>query len=61
MQKHTGHGKKVKITLSLSRPMVATLDLIGAKRFEKGRSRSEVKHSVLVEEAIQLLKKKERL
>ena len=51
----------MKITLSLSRSGLATLDRIRAKRLEQGASRREVQHGALVEEAIQLLKEKESL
>lgn len=51
----------MKITLSLSRSVLAALDRISAKRLERGASRREVQQSILVEEAIELLKRKERL
>ncbi len=52
---------KLKITLSLSRSILAALDRISAKRVEKGASRRDVQHSILVEEAVELLKRKEEL
>jgi hypothetical protein len=52
---------KMKITLSLSRSALAALDRIRAKRLERGASRREVQHGTLVEEAIELLRKKEGL
>lgn len=52
---------KMKITLSLSRSALAALDRISAKRLERGASRREVQQSILVEEAIELLKRKEGL
>lgn len=62
MKKLSGQpGGKMKITLSLSRSGLATLDRIRAKRLEQGASRREVQHGALVEEAIQLLKEKESL
>lgn len=61
MQKNTTHARKIKITLSLSRIAIVALDRIATKRFEHGESRREVSHSRLVEESIQLLKRKEGL
>lgn len=52
---------KMKITLSISRSLLADLDRIHAKRLESGASRREAQNSVLVEEAIELLKRKEGL
>jgi hypothetical protein len=49
----------IKITLNLSRASVATLDRIRAKRLEAGGSRREAQAGRLVEEAIQLLRRKE--
>ena len=54
-------NKKIKITLSLSRSALAVLDRIRAKRLEEGASRREIQYSTLVEEAIELLKRKEGL
>lgn len=54
-------SQKIKITLSLSRSALAVLDRIRAKRFEGGASRREIQHNTLVEEAIELLKRKEDL
>lgn len=54
-------GRKIKVTLSLSRDVLAALDRISAKRLERGASRREVQQSALVEEAIELLKRKEGL
>ena len=50
---------KIKITLSISRGAIATLDRIRAKRFEEGASRRQLQNSALVEEAIKLLKREE--
>jgi len=52
---------KVKLTISLSRPAVAALNRIGAKRLEAGAGRRQVQQSVLIEEAVQALRKKEGL
>ncbi len=54
-------NEKMKITLSLSRAALAALDRIRANRLEEGAGRREVQHSALVEEAIELLKRKEEL
>ncbi len=50
---------KVELTVSLSRPAVAALDRIAAKRLEAGSSRREIQQSALIEEAIQALRAKE--
>jgi hypothetical protein len=52
-------NQKIKITLSLSRSALAVIDRVRAKRLEKGASRREIQHSTLVEEAIEMLKRKE--
>ena len=52
---------KVKITLTLPRGTVAVLERIRAKRLQRGAMRSESGPSVLVEEAIRLLRAQERL
>lgn len=52
---------KVKLTVSLSRPAVAALDRIAAKRLEAGSSRREIQQSALIEEAIQALREKEKV
>jgi hypothetical protein len=57
----TGDLGKVKLTILLSRSAVAALDRVGAKRVEKGAGRRQVGHSALIEEAIQALRKKERI
>lgn len=57
----TGQRSRIKTTLSLSRSVLAALDRIKANRLERGASRREVQHSALVEEAIELLKRKEGL
>jgi hypothetical protein len=50
---------KVKVTVTLSRPAVAALDRIAAKRLEAGASRRDIQQSALIEEAIQALRAKE--
>ena len=50
---------KVKVTVSLSREAVASLDRIGAKRLEAGARRRQVQQSALIEEAIDALRRKE--
>lgn len=50
---------KIKLTLSVSRATSAALDRIRAKRLEKGASRRQAQISPLVEEAVELLKKRE--
>lgn len=52
---------KEKRTLSVSRATSVVLDRIRAKRLEEGAARREVGHGALVEEAVELLKKKEGL
>lgn len=52
-------AEKIKVTINLSRPALAALARIGAKRFEAGASRRGVQQGVLIEEAIELLKRKE--
>lgn len=52
---------KVKITLTLPRGTVAVLERIRAKRLQRGAMRSESGPSVLVEEAIRLLRVQEGL
>lgn len=51
--------KKMPVTLSLSRSALATLARIGANRLERGASRRQVQDGPLIEEAIELLKRKE--
>lgn len=48
-----------KLTVSVSRSAVATLDRIRADRFERGFGRREMATSRLIEEAIDLLKRNE--
>lgn len=50
---------KIKLTLSVSRETSAALDRIRVKRLEEGAPRSQAQLSLLVEEAVELLKKKE--
>ena len=50
---------KIKLTLSVSRETSAALDRIRVKRLEEGAPRSLAQLSLLVEEAVELLKKKE--
>jgi hypothetical protein len=47
------------LTISLSRAAVAALNRISAKRVEAGAARRQVQQSVLIEEAVQALRKKE--
>jgi len=49
---------KIKLTLSISRETSAALDRIRVKRLEEGAPRRQAQLSVLVEEAVELLKKK---
>ena len=49
---------KVKVTVSLSRSAVAALDRIGATRLEAGAGQRQVQKSALLEEAIELLRRK---
>ncbi len=58
-RKPVSHLTAIKLTLNLSRSSVAALDRIRAKRLERGASRREVQPSRLIEEAVELLKKKE--
>lgn len=53
--------EKMSVTLKISRSAIATLDRVKAKRIECGASRRQVQHGALVEEAIELLKRKEGL
>ena len=52
-------SNKIKITLSISRITLAALDRIRANRLEQGANPRDILASTLVEEAIELLKKKE--
>lgn len=52
---------KVKVTVSLTRSAVASLDRISAKRVEEGAGRRQVQQSALIEEAILALREKERV
>lgn len=52
---------KVKVTVSLSRAAVATLDRIRGKRLEAGIRRRQAQQSALIEEAIDDLRRKERI
>jgi hypothetical protein len=52
---------KVKVTVSLSRAAVATLDRIRGKRLEAGVRRRQAQQSALIEEAIHDLRRKERM
>ncbi len=58
-QKTEKPAAKVKVTVSLSRSAVASLDRISAKRLEAGAGRRQVQQSVIIEEAIQALRQKE--
>lgn len=48
-----------KLTISVARSSVATLDRIRADRFERGFERREMATSRLIEEAIDLLRRDE--
>src|SRR5712691_2679980 len=48
---------KVKLTVSLSRSAVASLERIGAARLEAGEGRRQINKSALLEEAIGLLRR----
>ncbi len=62
MKKSTRSPKdKEKRTLSVSRATSAALDRIRAKRLEEGSARRQVGPGALVEEAVELLKRKEGL
>jgi len=52
---------KVKVTVSLSRAALATLDRIRGKRLEAGARRRQAQQSALIEEAIHDLRRKERI
>lgn len=52
---------KVKVTVSLSRAALATLDRIRGKRLEAGVRRRQAQQSALIEEAIHDLRRKERM
>ena len=52
-------SSKIKITLSISRITLAALDRIRANRLEQGANPRDILASSMVEEAIELLKKKE--
>lgn len=51
-------SSKVRLTVLLTRPSVAALDRISAKRIEAGAGRRQVQRSALIEEAIQALRKR---
>ena len=59
MRKQKATGGKIPLQLSLSRPAIAAIDRVRAKRTEQGAGRREVSNSAIVEEAIGLLKAKE--
>ena len=50
---------KIKLTLSVSRRASAALDRIRVKRLEAGAPRRQARLSALVEEAVELLRKRE--
>lgn len=61
MKKRPVVSDKGKLSVSVSRPSLAVLDRIRAKRIEEGHGRRQAQPGRLIEEAIELLRKKERV
>ncbi len=54
-----GPTERMKITLSMSRAAQVALELIRAKRLREGANRREVRPSRLIDEAVDILRRKE--